>query len=166
MRMLKKEYILHLNKTLSKDDINKISSTVVKTKGYSLIPSCKKYNKTIHITYSVENYYPGLFTTRFMPDTQLEITESDNEPQVHLIISLKKAYRIMLIVITMLLLVFQIVFIYQYSIGNFDLKNLFIPLLFIVILWIITVLFFKFTCQYYLKVFQNLPITSTGKEKL
>ena len=165
MRVLTKEYVLHFNIALSKDDIDYLCSTIVKTKGYSLIPSYKKDNRITHIKYSAENCYPGLFTTRFMPDTQLEITEFDNEPQVHMIISLKKTYKIMLIVITLLLLVFQIVFLHQYSIGNFDLKNLFIPLFFMVVLWIITVLFFKFTCQYYLKVFQNLPITNTGKEK-
>ena len=157
MILFRKEYALPLNEENPNFNADQICSIIVKTKGYSLIPSKIKNDDTIiKIRYTVESGYQGFFTTRFMPEVQLMINKTDHEHRFQLQIKLNKAYRIMLIAITSILLVFQMISLYEYCIGDFDLINLFTPLFWIAVLWVVTILFFRLSCKYYLKVFKNI----------
>ena len=68
---------------------------------------------------------------------------------------LQKLIKNALVIFSILLILFQVVFVSEYVIDNLEIDDLFIPVVFMGILWGVTVLFFHISCKYYYEVFKK-----------
>ena len=152
MGFIEKEYTIAYDGKITTRQMDQLRSFSVETVGYKLIPLVTDEKE---IEYSIKKGHIGLLSNSFSPRVQIEVMDLETSTEYIIRMYLQKLIKNALVIFSILLILFQVVFVSEYVIDNLEIDDLFIPVVFMGILWGVTVLFFHISCKYYYEVFKK-----------